>query len=113
FQTLYPHITVDAVKRADDYNGLNTAIMTAIPAREEPHMAESYGDHVAGYMRSGRALALNNFVANEQSDGHGGTIGFSQSEIDDFVRGYWQEGLLYDDLGTMYSLAFSKSTEAM
>jgi len=113
FQEMYPHITVDAVKKANDYTALNTAVSTAIPVRQEFHMVESYGDHVAGYMRSGRALSLNNFIDNVKSDGLGGTIGYSEEEINDFVKGYWDEGKMYDDKGTVYSIAFSKSTEAM
>lgn len=114
FKVMYPHITVDAIKKVDgSYNELNTAVSTAIPARQEPHMVESYGDHVAGYMRSGRALSLNNFLANRKSDGKGGVIGLTETEVSDFVPGYWEEGKMYDDIGSVYSVAFSKSTEAM
>ena len=49
FQEIYPHITVLHESKGG-YNELRDAINTALPAGNEPHLAYSYSDHVAGYI---------------------------------------------------------------
>lgn len=104
FNELYPNITVIETKVGNNYDELSDAIALAIPAGDQPDIAESYPDHVARYGKA--ALALNNFVTNPN-------IGYSQTEIDDFLTGLWEEGTSYDGQGTMMSLPFTKSSEAL
>lgn len=104
FNEIYPNITVVEDKAADDYDALANKIALAIPAGNAPHITESYPDHVARYGKS--ALALNNFISNPN-------IGLTQEKIDDFLTGLWMEGQSYDRAGTIMSIPFTKSSEAL
>ncbi|MFA5693104.1 MAG: extracellular solute-binding protein [Acholeplasmataceae bacterium] len=104
FEALYPNITVDEEKAADDYDKLADKIALAIPGGNAPHIAESYPDHVMRYGRA--ALALNYFVDNPN-------IGYTDEEIKDFLSGLWAEGTSYDNAGSIMSLPFTKSSEAL
>ncbi|MBE0701450.1 MAG: extracellular solute-binding protein [Acholeplasmataceae bacterium] len=107
FNELYPHITV-LHEQKGGYDQLRDAINTALPAGNEPHMSYSYSDHVAGYINSGRALPLNNLINNLNPE-----IALSTAEQADYVDGYWAEGSVYDNEGTVLNLPFVKSTEVM
>ncbi len=107
FKELYPHITVLHESKGG-YNEIRDAINTALPAGNEPHLAYSYSDHVAGYINSGRVLPLNNLIDNKNPE-----IAFSIDDKNDYVEGYWNEGNVYDNAGTMLNLPFIKSTEVM
>lgn len=104
FKEVYPNITVNEVKIADDYDALANQVALAIPAGNAPHITESYPDHVARYGKS--ALALNNFITNPN-------IGYSEEEIEDFLSGLWLEGQSYDNAKTVMSMPFTKSSEAL
>lgn len=104
FNEIYPNITVNSTHIADDYDSLSDAIAVAIAAGDHPNIAESYPDHVARYGKS--TLALNNFINHP-------IIGWTEEEQKDFLSGLWNEGTSYDDHGTMLSLPFTKSSEAL
>lgn len=107
FQEIYPHITV-LHEQKGGYDQLRDAVNTALPAGNEPHMVYSYSDHVAGYINSGRVLPLNNLINNKNPE-----IAFSDADLEDYVEGYWAEGSVYDNEGTILNLPFIKSTEVM
>ncbi|MDR2828934.1 MAG: extracellular solute-binding protein [Acholeplasmatales bacterium] len=101
------NIEIVAEKKPGSYPELTQAVKMALPVNGEPHLVESYGDHVAAYAQSKKPLALNNFISNPN-------IGYSAEEIADFVPGYWNEGQLYDGAGTFLNLpGEGKSTEAL
>ena len=106
FETIYPNITVIEEKAAGDYTALSDKIALAIPAGNQPDIAESYPDHIARYAAAKAPLALNNFINNPN-------IGFTEEEIADFLPGLWAEGQSYDNEGTILSLPFTKSSEAL
>jgi multiple sugar transport system substrate-binding protein len=105
FQEIYPNITVIEEKAAGDYTALADKIALAIPAGNQPDIAESYPDHIARYAAAKAPLALNNFISNPN-------IGYTEEEIADFLPGLWAEGQSYDNEGTILSLPFTKSSEA-
>ena len=105
FEAIYPNITVIEEKAAGDYTALSDKIALAIPAGNQPDIAESYPDHIARYAAAKAPLALNNFISNPN-------IGFTEEEIADFLPGLWAEGQSYDNEGTILSLPFTKSSEA-
>lgn len=107
FQEIYPHITVLHESKGG-YDELRDAINTALPAGNEPDLSYSYSDHVAGYINSGRVLPMNNLIYNKNPQ-----IALSEEDIADFVPGYWDEGQVYDNEGTILNLPFVKSTEVM
>src|SRR5690554_996270 len=104
FEEIHPDIKVIEEKAADDYDQLEDKIAKAIPAGNAPHIAESYPDHVARYPN--QVLVLNEYINDPE-------IGYSQEEIEDFLTGLWMEGQSYDDEGTILSLPFTKSSEAL
>ena len=105
FEAEYPNINVVEEKAATDYDALADKIALAIPGGNAPDISESYPDHIARYMPSGAPLPLNTFINNPN-------IGYTQAEIEDFLPGLWAEGTSYDNKGTVYSMPFTKSTEA-
>ena len=106
FETLYPNIDVVEEKIAADYSALADKIALSIPAGTAPDIAESYPDHIARYAQAKAPLALNNFISNPN-------IGYTEEEIADFLPGLWAEGQSYDNEGTILSLPFTKSSEAL
>lgn len=104
FNEEYPNITVNEEKAADDYDALANRVALTVTTGKNPDIVESYPDHVARYGSS--VLELNNFVDNPN-------IGYTQAEQDDFLEGLWLEGQSYDNEGTIKSLPFSKSSEAL
>jgi len=74
FEEIYPNITVIEEKAAGDYTALSDKIALAIPAGNQPDIAESYPDHIARYAAAKAPLALNNFINNPN-------IGFTEEEI--------------------------------
>jgi multiple sugar transport system substrate-binding protein len=106
FKKEYPNITVTQSQAGNNYDTLQTAVMTVLPVNGQPNLVEAYGDHVAGYNGSGSIVPLDKFISNRN-------FGYSQAEIDDFIPGFWNEGKAFDNIGTMYTMPFSKSTEAL
>lgn len=105
FNEIYPNITVDDFKAANDYDSLANTIALNITTGNYPDIAESYPDHIARYAQSDALLALNNFIDHP-------IIGLTEEQQNDFLPGLWAEGVSYDDEGTRLSMPFSKSTEA-
>lgn len=104
FNETYPNITIKEEKVADDYNALAEKIALAIPAGNQPNISQSYPDHIARYGKA--VLALNNFIGHK-------TLGYTKEEQNDFLSGLWKEGTSYDGAGTVLSLPFTKSSEAL
>src|SRR5690554_2158457 len=105
FNEIYPNITVDDFKAANDYDSLANTIALNITTGNYPDISESYPDHIARYAQSDALLALNNFIDHP-------IIGLTEEQQNDFLPGLWAEGVSYDDEGTRLSMPFSKSTEA-
>ncbi|MFA5421426.1 MAG: extracellular solute-binding protein [Bacilli bacterium] len=116
FAALHPDINVTHASQGG-YPEIRDKISSAIPAGTTPTMAFCYPDHVANYIKSGAIEDMTPYLTDEE-------IGFVEAEgshlegevvksgVDDFVPGYWGEGLEYQVDG-LYSVPFSKSTEAL
>ena len=104
FNQAYPNIKVEHATYGD-YPGLRDQITTELNGGNSPHIAYCYPDHVALYNKAGAVATLDDYIASE-------TMGFSQAEVNEFVRGYYEEGRAYGD-GKMYTLPYSKSTEVL
>ncbi len=105
FNVLYPNITVNHAAQGG-FDDLVDKVAKAIPAGTQPQLTFCYPDHVALYNTGLATAPLNGFIEHEE-------FGFTNADINDFVEGFWNEGLVYDNIGTMYSMPFAKSTEAM
>lgn len=105
FNESYPNITITHAAQGG-YSDILSKISKAIPAKTTPTMAYCYPDHVATYGEGTNVLKLN---------GYDGSLMSTEAEgyTDTFVDAFYQEGAHYDNDGTVYSMPFSKSTEAL
>lgn len=114
------------------YDELKTKIVNDLQGEYQPDLAYCYADHVAQYLSTETVLDMNQFINSKEkvsditSVGDGvasdAILGFTQTELDDFVETYWREGKAtnftgYDEFGynadSMLTLPFVKSTELL
>ena len=116
FNEMYPNITVEHASMGD-YDGVRDQVKTALTAGNQPNIAYCYPDHVALYNVAKKVIPLDNLIESkiEVTDALGNTtvLGFTDEQLADFVPGYYAEGSVFDEAGTMYTLPMSKSTEAL
>ena len=116
FNELYPNITIEHAQ-VGGYDDVRDQIKTELTAGNQPNIAYCYPDHVALYNVAKAVVPLNSFINNttEITDAQGNTsvFGFTQEQVNDFVPGFYAEGAVFDNAGTMYTLPMSKSTEVL
>ncbi len=116
FNKLYPNITVEHSSMGD-YDGVRDQIKTALTAGNQPNIAYCYPDHVALYNEAKAVVPLDSLIASkiEVTDelGNKTVLGFTDEQLKDFIPGFYAEGSVFDEAGTMYTLPMSKSTEAL
>ena len=116
FNEMYPNIEVQATSFGD-YPGVRDQISTEISSKRAPSLAYCYPDHVALYNKSAAVLPLDKHIEStitqSKADGSTEQLGLTQAQIDDYVPIYYNEGKIYDDAGTMYTLPMLKSTELL
>ena len=112
FMTIYPNIKVTHT-RVGGYDDVRDQLKTELGNGEGPNLAYCYPDHVALYNKARQVQTLDKFIYNTQKDAEGNLLfGMSETQIGDFIEGYWNEGKAYGD-GLMYTLPLYKSTEVM
>ena len=104
FQADYPNVTVDH-QTIGGYDDVRNQITTEIPNGNQPNLAYCYADHVALYNKAKAVVQLDNLINDE-------TFGYTEEELNDFVKGYYDEGRNFGD-EFMYTLPYSKSTEVL
>ena len=116
FNELYPNITVEH-SQIGGYNDVRDQIKQELTAGNQPNIAYCYPDHVALYNLTKKVVPLDNFIESTieitREDGTKEVLGLTQTQIDNFIDGYYIEGTVFDEAGTMYTLPMSKSTEVM
>ena len=115
FNKLYPNITVNH-EQVGGYDDVRDQIKTEIAVGAQPNIAYCYPDHVALYNMAKATVTLDNLIASEisvaRADGTTETLGLTGAQIDDFIKGYYEEGKQFGD-DKMYTLPLSKSTEVL
>lgn len=116
FEKENPDIKITASSQGG-YPEIYQKLSSAIAAGDVPAMATCYADHVADYLKSNSVVDISQYL---QSD----TLGFTPEEgsheeggttvygAQDYVKGYWDEGVSYQKEGC-YSVPYAKSTEVM
>ncbi len=100
---------ISVVNPGGGYDGVKDAVNAAIQGNKQPAIAYCYPDHVAEYLPTGKVVNMYDLIHGEN--------GFTEDEIADFIPQFYEEG--YKAFGkteedhVMYTLPFSKSTEAM
>ena len=116
FNKLYPNITIEHSSQGD-YDGVRDQIKTALTAGNQPNIAYCYPDHVALYNVAKAVVPLNSFINSTikvtDALGNETILGLTEEQINDFIPGYYAEGAVFDNAGTMYTLPMSKSTEVL
>ncbi len=116
FNKLYPNITIEH-RSIGDYDGVRDQIKTSLTAGNQPNIAYCYPDHVALYNRAKVVLPMDNLISSKvevtDADGNKTILGFTEEQLADFIPGFYKEGSVFDEAGTMYTLPMSKSTEAL
>ncbi len=122
FNKIYPDIKVEHAAQGG-FDDLKEKVSTAIQGGNEPTLSYCYPDHVASYLTQQVVVDLDQFIDSTAKISSTGVatsdsfvddiVGFSSTEKEDFIEGFWNEGTVYNSLGTMFSFPFSKSTEAM
>lgn len=120
FQEKYPGWKVVQTNQGG-YDELYASMITYLTAGTQPDLAFCYADHVATYITSGKVVDMAQFI-NSTETVSGTTLGYTEEEKNDFVKGFFEEGYAtnyadYDKNGftadSMLTLPFSKSTEIM
>ena len=115
FNKLYPNITINH-SQVGGYDDVRNQIQTEIAVGGQPNIAYCYPDHVALYNIAKATVSLDNLISSEtvvtRDDGSTEVLGLTQAQIDDFIKGYYDEGKQFGD-DKMYTLPLSKSTEVL
>ncbi len=106
------------------YDGLYNAIITGLQANDVPDLAMCYSDHIATYLSSEKVADLAPYINSTDTiatlSGGSETIGYSATELADFVESFYEEGKAttygeYQSYGynenSMLTMPLSKSTE--
>ena len=115
FNKLYPNITIEHSSYGgwSDIAGL---INTEIMGDNQPNIAYCYPDHVATYNMSKSVVILDSLINSEvvvkHDDGTTEALGLTKEQIDDFIDGFYNEGMQYGN-NMMYTMPLSKSTEVL
>ena len=105
FKEIEPNVTVTNVKESASYQGVIDKVIEGIPANNYPDIVVGYPDAVEQIMELGKIVKLDNYIDNPQ-------YGWTDEDKADIIETYLDEGRSYPRSG-VWSLPFSKSTEAM
>ncbi|HHX78930.1 MAG TPA: extracellular solute-binding protein [Acholeplasmataceae bacterium] len=107
FNVVYPNIKVELDAVSGGYTMVRQTTILDIQSTKAPTLVLGYPDHFAEYFSADAMIKLQDFIS--------GPNGYTQTELDDFVQSYLDEGKNYDDEKPedMYSLPFNKSTEVL
>ena len=111
FNKIYPNIHVNH-EAVGGYDDVRDQVSKEITVGGQPNIAYCYPDHVALYNLAGAVVQLDSLIDSTESDGAGGQLGLTAEQKDDFIQGYYNEGLQFGD-DHMYTMPFSKSTEVL
>ncbi|MBE6547795.1 MAG: extracellular solute-binding protein [Ruminococcaceae bacterium] len=116
FNQMYPNITVKHTQ-AGGYDEVRDQIKADIVNGTQPNIAYCYPDHVAIYNIAKAAVPLDSLINSEivvtDANGNKTFLGLTDEQKADFIPAFYEEGAVYDDVGTMYTLPMSKYTEVL
>ena len=115
FNKIYPNIHIEH-EQVGGYDDVREQIEIEIPVGNQPNLAYCYPDHVALYNLAKAVVTLDDLIASDipvtGADGSTGILGLTDAQVEDFIKGYYEEGQQFGD-GKMYTLPLSKSTEVL
>ena len=115
FNELYPNITINH-QQVGSYDDVRDQIKTEITVGNQPTIAYCYPDHVALYNLAKAVVPMDTLIESDlevkRADGTTEILGLTDEQLDDFIKGYYEEGKQFGD-DKMYTLPMSKSTEVL
>lgn len=96
-------ITVEATYQGG-YDDLKSKIIGAIKAGNNPEVVQGTSNNIMEFTQSGFVQPLDEYIAHEEIGMH---------DYEDIYESYRLESSNYDEVGTIYSLPFSKSTDLL
>ena len=115
FNKIYPNIHIQH-EQVGNYDDVRDQVKTEITVGNQPNIAYCYPDHVALYNLAKAVVTLDTLIASDivvnGENGHTETLGLTDEQIADFIKGYYEEGKQFGD-GKMYTIPLSKSTEVL
>lgn len=120
FQAKYPGWKVEHVQ-VGGYDDVKEKVISDFQGKQQPDVAYCYADHVAQYLQTSKVVDMNTLINSTESV-NGYAVGYTEDEVNDFVKGYFDEGYArnygdYEKYGysedAILTLPFVKSTELM
>ena len=118
FNKVYPNIKVNT-KCIGNYNEIGKQLNSSLSGGNTPNIASIYGDYVAGYMKAGATLVMDDYISNsdygfgKSVDADGNIIDDASTAQSDINQSYLNgEKNQYSD-GKFNSMPFSKSGEIL
>ncbi len=105
FNEKYDNVTC-TMEVVGGYDNLLTQTKLDVQGNTAPTLVIGYPDHIAAYLLSDGVVPLDDFMNSAE-------VGFSETDMADFIPAYLAENNKYDKGGTYYSLPFNKSTEVL
>jgi len=105
FKAVEPNVTVNKSVISTGYNDVESKVIKGFSINDYPDITVAYPDHVANYIDYNKVLNLQDFIDNA-------SYGWTDEDKADYISAFVEPGDKYAIPG-MYSVPFSKSTEAL
>ena len=103
FKSVEPNVTIKKSEISTGYDAVETKVVNGFAVSDYPDITVCYPDHVANYLDYNKVLNLQSFIDDAS---------YGWADQDDYVEAFVAPGDKYAVPG-MYSVPFSKSTEAL
>ena len=103
FKSVEPNVTVEKTEIVEGYDAVETKVVNGFAVSDYPDITVCYPDHVANYLDYNKVINLDSYISNAS---------YGWEDQDDYVSAFVAPGDNYAVPG-MYSVPFSKSTEAL
>ena len=103
FKSVEPKVTITKTEITTGYDAVETKVVNGFSVSNYPDITVCYPDHVANYLDYNKVINLQSYIDNPS---------YGWDDADDYVSAFVAPGDQYAIPG-MYSVPFSKSTEAL
>jgi ABC-type glycerol-3-phosphate transport system substrate-binding protein len=103
FADVEPNVTIEKTEISTGYDAVETKVVNGFAVSDYPDITVCYPDHVANYLDYNKVIDLQDYIDNAS---------YGWDDQDDYVSAFVEPGDEYA-LPGMYSVPFSKSTEAL
>ena len=105
FMKIEPNVTVNVNKETGNWSQVTDKVYDGLAVDNYPDLLPGYPDAFQQFLDVGKIVKLDSFINDK-------TYGWDESDREDLIESYVEEGSNYQRTGT-FSLPFAKSTEAL